>query len=72
MRPTTGPTTWPEDLIGSEVPATAGRCFARAIDTGRILRDSSPEWHPGMPVHAEVVPVRRGTKGVAVLTRESL
>jgi len=72
MRPTTGPTTWPEDLIGSEVPAAAGRRFERAVDTGRILGDSSPEWHPGMPVHAEVVPVRHGTKVVAVLTRESL
>jgi two-component sensor histidine kinase len=72
MRPTTGPTTWPEDLVGSEVPAEAGRRFARAAATGRILREGQPEWHAGSAVRAEVVPVRRGTRVVAVLTRETI
>ena len=72
MRPTTGPTTWPEDLIGTLVPAAASRRFERAAATGRILREGELEWAPRAQVRAEVVPVRRGSKVVAVLTRESL
>lgn len=40
MRPTTGPTTWPEDLVGTEVPASASRRFERAVASGRILQRS--------------------------------
>jgi hypothetical protein len=62
MRPTTGPTTWPEDLVGSEVPPAAARRFERAADSRRILRQAAPEWHVAGPVRAEIVPVRRGSK----------
>jgi two-component sensor histidine kinase len=72
MRPTTGPTTWPEDLIGTEVAAAAARRFDRAAVTGRILREGDLEWAPRARVRAEVVPVRRGATVVAVLTRESI
>ncbi len=72
MRPTTGPTTWPEDLVGTEVPAAAARRFERAAATGRILREGEVEWAPRARVRAEVVPVRRGARTVAVLTRESM
>ena len=72
MRPTTGPTTWPDDLIGTQVAAAAARRFERAAATGRIQREGDLEWAPRARVRAEVVPVRRGSKVVAVLTREAI
>jgi two-component system, sensor histidine kinase PdtaS len=71
MRPTTGPTTWPDDLVGTEVPAALGRRFDRAAATDRVSRGPELEWAPAAAVRAEAVPVRRGSKVVAVLTRES-
>jgi two-component sensor histidine kinase len=70
MRPTTGPTTWPDDLVGTEVPAALGRRFDRAA-TGTARRGPELEWAPAAAVRAEAVPVRRGSRVVAVLTRET-
>jgi two-component sensor histidine kinase len=71
MRPTTGPTTWPDDLVGTEVPAALGRRFDRAAAAGTAQRGPELEWAPAAAVRAEAVPVRRGSKVVAVLTRET-
>jgi two-component sensor histidine kinase len=71
MRPTTGPTTWPQDLVGTEVPAPDAGRFERAVSTGRLVREGGPEWRSRVPVRSEVVPVRHGTKVIAVLTRET-
>jgi two-component sensor histidine kinase len=70
MRPTTGPTTWPDDLVGTEVPAAVGRRFDRAAASD-VLRGPELEWAPAAAVRAEAVPVRRGNRVVAVLTREA-
>ncbi|MEX2291697.1 MAG: histidine kinase N-terminal domain-containing protein [Mycobacteriales bacterium] len=71
MRPTTGPTTWAEDIVGAEVPAAAARRFELAASTGRLSREGEPAWRGRVPVRVEVVPVRRGSRVLAVLTRES-
>ena len=70
-RPTTGPTAWAEDVVGTVVPAAAARRLERAAATGRIVRDGEPERRGRVPVRSEVVPVRRGSKVVAVLSRET-
>jgi two-component sensor histidine kinase len=69
MRPTTGPTTYPDDVVGQE-PADSDR-IDRAAREGRVVRDSEPEWRQKVPVRAELVPVRRGDRVIAVLSRDT-
>jgi two-component sensor histidine kinase len=71
MRPTTGPTTWPEDVVGTEVPSAAVRQLERAAVAGRTVRVGEAQWQPGKPVRADVVCVSRGDRVLAVLTREA-
>ena len=69
MRPTTGPTTYPDDVVGEELESS------RRIDTawrqGRIVRDGEPEWRGQVPVRQETVPVRRGDRVLGVLSRDA-
>ena len=73
MRPTTGPTTYPLDVVGSELATgTLGaRRAERATQGHRAVRDGDPEWRGGLRVRSEVVPVRRGTRVLAVLCRDT-
>ena len=70
MRPTTGPTTYPQDVVGVEVPRRRRGRFervARRVPIG----GSDPDWRARVPVRQEVVPVRRGARVIAVLSRET-
>ncbi|MDP9181940.1 MAG: histidine kinase N-terminal domain-containing protein [Actinomycetota bacterium] len=69
MRPTTGPTTYPRDLVGSEVEQS--HRVDRAWREGRVIRDGEPEWHDSIPVRKETIPVRRGDRVIAVLSRDT-
>ena len=70
IRPTTGTTTYPDDVVGTLLaPERAGR-LDRARRDGRVVRDSEPEWHGRTPVRQEAVPVRRAGRLLAVVTRE--
>ena len=71
MRPTTGPTTYPEDVIGTvHQPAEADR-IERAYREGRIVRAGDREWRGKVPCRQEAVPVRRDGAIVAVLSRDT-
>jgi hypothetical protein len=52
MRPTTGPTTWPEDVVGTEVPSAAVRQLERAaVAVGRsasVRRSGNPASRSGL------------------------
>jgi len=69
MRPTTGPTTYATDVVGTEL-ASSDRLDS-AWRSGRIVRDGDPEWHDTIPVRKETVPVRRADRPVAVLSRDT-
>jgi two-component sensor histidine kinase len=69
IRPTTGPTTYPYDIVGTEL-AESHR-VERAWREGRIVRDGEPEWHEKIPVRMETIPVRRADRVVAVLSRDT-
>jgi two-component system, sensor histidine kinase PdtaS len=69
MRPTTGPTAYPHDVVGSEL-ATPDR-VERAWRDGRIVREGEPEWRHKVPVRQEAVPVRDGDRTIAVLSRDT-
>jgi two-component sensor histidine kinase len=69
MRPTTGPTTYPKDVVGTELEES--HRVERAWRERRIVRDGEPEWHEGIPVRKETIPVMRGEQPVAVLSRDT-
>jgi two-component sensor histidine kinase len=69
MRPTTAPTTYPDDLVGEEhdtVPAVD-----RAWREGVMVRDGEEEVRPHFRVRREATPVRRADRVIAVLVRDT-
>jgi two-component sensor histidine kinase len=71
MRPTTGPTVHPEDVVGEQVSPERVARVERAWTEGRVVREGEAERRAGRPVRQEALPVRRDGRVVAVLTRES-
>ncbi len=69
MRPTTGPTSYLDDLVGHFEPRGGRAVLDRAWDEGRIVREGDPEWGDGVPVRVEAIPVRRDARLIAVLVR---
>ncbi|HEV7830445.1 MAG TPA: histidine kinase N-terminal domain-containing protein [Pseudonocardiaceae bacterium] len=71
VRPTTGPTVHPEDVVGARAADNERVRLRQAIVHGGILREEQPSWLLGVPVRREVVPVRLGERSIAVLGREA-
>ncbi len=73
MRPTTGPTAFVDDVVGSFVPAGRRPLLDAALAEGRIAREGDPEWRDDVPVRVEAIPVRLGpdTPPVAVVARNT-
>jgi two-component sensor histidine kinase len=75
LRPTTGPTAFPDDRVGAVVDEGARVQLDAAWREGRICRETDPEWIDGVPVREETIPVRRpGARGsaiVAVISRHT-
>jgi two-component sensor histidine kinase len=71
IRPTTGPTAYPEDLVGA-VSAHGRRGLVDvAWREGRICREGDPEWGSGIPVREESIPVRRGRRILGIIQRST-
>lgn len=71
MRPTTGPTTYPEDVVGRDVAPADAAAFEQAVTGTRTVSGSEPDRRRPVPVRREAVPVRRGARVLAVLTRDT-
>jgi two-component system, sensor histidine kinase PdtaS len=71
MRPTTGPTAYVEDLVGTLLPRGRRPLVDSAYDEGRIRRDGDPEWWDDVPVRVEAIPVRREEAVLAVVARNT-
>jgi two-component sensor histidine kinase len=71
MRPTTGPTSYQDDLVGSVVSAADRPQLRAALADGRIVREGDPVWLGGVPVREEVLPVTSGSRVVAVIARDT-
>ncbi|TMQ90900.1 ATPase [Actinomadura soli] len=71
MRPTTGPTAYPEDLVGKVVRTGRRGLIDVAWRERRIVREGDPEWGSGIPVREESIPVRRGPKVLGVIQRST-
>jgi two-component sensor histidine kinase len=71
MRPTTGPTSFPDDVVGSRVGPGERPVFDAARVDRRIHRESDPDWTSGVPVRAEAIPVTRDGRVIAVIERST-
>jgi two-component system, sensor histidine kinase PdtaS len=71
MRPTTGPTSLVDDVIGTFVPSGRRRMLDEAWERGRLVREGDPEWRDDVPVRTETIPVRREGRVIAVIARNT-
>ena len=71
MRPTTGPTAYVDDVIGTFVPVGRRPLLDAAARDGRVVRDGDPEWRDDVPVRVEAIPVRREGRVIAVVARNT-
>jgi two-component system, sensor histidine kinase PdtaS len=71
MRPTTGPTTYLDDVVGTTVGKGERPFVDAARDDWRICREGDPEWTGGVPVRREFIPVARQDKVIAVIERST-
>jgi two-component sensor histidine kinase len=71
MRPTTGPTAYLTDIIGTFVPMGRRPLLDAAYEQQRVAREGDPEWRDDIPVRVEAIPVRRGSRILAVIGRNT-
>ncbi|WP_134742056.1 PAS domain-containing sensor histidine kinase [Nocardioides sp. 503] len=71
MRPTTGPTAYVDDIVGTFVPAGRRAMLDEAWTRGRLVREGDPEWRDDVPVRVETIPVRRQDRVIAVIARNT-
>ncbi len=71
MRPTTGPTAYVDDVVGTFVETGRRPLLDAALRDGRIAREGDPEWRDDVPVRVEAIPVRRGDRMIAVVGRNT-
>ena len=69
MRPTTGPTSLPDDVVGTFAGPEDQRVLDVSRDERRIWRESDPDWANGVPVRTEGIPVTRANRVIAVIER---
>jgi two-component sensor histidine kinase len=70
-RPTTGPTAYLHDLVGTTISGGRAAPLRIAMSEGRIFREDEPDWEGDLPIRREVIPVRIGDKVLAVVGRDS-
>ena len=71
MRPTTGPTAYVDDIVGSHVAAGRRPLLDQAWSQGRIVREGDPEWRDEVPVRGEAIPVVRAGTVIGVVARHT-
>ncbi len=71
MRPTTGPTAFVDDIVGSFLQSGKRPLLDAALREGRIAREGDPEWRDDVPVRVEAIPVQRDSRLIAVIARNT-
>jgi two-component sensor histidine kinase len=71
VRPTTGQTVYPMDLVGAVVDEAARPLVSEAWRTGEIVEGVAPLLGATEQVHVQCIPVRCNDEVVAVVTRET-
>jgi two-component sensor histidine kinase len=68
VRPATGPTVHPSDLLGSRLRREG---MTTAWREHRIVREGEPDYEDGVPVRVEAIPVPLDGRLIAVLVRDT-
>src|SRR4051795_11100750 len=71
MRPTTGPTAYQDDVVGTVATSGERPQLAVALLEQRICREGDPVWLAGVPVREEAIPVLCGGTVVGVVARDT-
>ena len=71
MRPTTGPTAYVDDLVGTFVATGRRPLLDAALDRQRVVREGDPEWRDEVPVRVEAIPVRHDGRVIGVVGRNT-
>ncbi len=71
VRPTTGPTVFDEDIVGTVRAGRAQPLLAAAVKEGRVCREGDPEWRLGVPIRHETIPVCHDGRVIAVIERST-
>jgi two-component sensor histidine kinase len=71
VRPLTGQTAYPSDLVGTVVDEVERPLLSRCWRTGEVVEGDTAEMGGKDRVHVQCTPVRHDGKLVAILTRES-
>ncbi len=71
IRPTTGPTSLIDDVVGTFVPAGRSDVLERAMDSGEVLETVSDEWQDGVHVSTETVTIRRAGRTIGVIAKRT-
>ncbi len=71
IRPTTGPTSYVDDLVGSFLRVGRRPLIDAALEQNRVVREGDPEWRDDVPVRVEAIPVRRKDRTLAVVARNT-
>jgi two-component sensor histidine kinase len=70
-RPTTGPTAYLNDQVGSLIYGRRAAPLRIALEEGRIFREGEAYWDSDLPIRREAIPIRVDDLVVAVLGRDS-
>ncbi|MEI4867122.1 histidine kinase N-terminal domain-containing protein, partial [Klebsiella pneumoniae] len=71
IRPTTGPTTLLEDVVGTFLPTRGEHPLEVAMATGHLVTGHVERQHDGSHILIEAVPVRRASRTIGVVARRS-
>ncbi|WP_340540712.1 histidine kinase N-terminal domain-containing protein [Nocardioides sp. GXZ039] len=71
IRPTTGPTAYVDDIVGSYVPRGRRVLLDQAFEQARTAREGDPEWRDEVPVRVEAIPVVRAGRVLGVIGRHT-
>ena len=71
VRPTTGRMVFFDDLVGRRIGPGRRPLLDQAFVGARIVRAPEPEFRDDMPIREEAIPVVRGGRPLAVLTRHT-
>ena len=71
MRPTTGPTSYVDDLVGAFIPHGRRPLLDAALSQERVVREGDPEWRDAVPVRVEAIPVRRQGRILGIIGRNT-
>jgi hypothetical protein len=72
VRPSTGPTSLPDDALGRILRRGEHPLLDSAYDEDRICREGDPVWQRDVPVREETIPVRgRRGRPIAIVVRHT-